>query len=130
MAEAMLDEDLKVLGHLRGYPDDLHHFSNMIKQANPRGMSALRLVLSRPAASDSLIAAVCRQVADGVSILNTVEVAERFGVPPRQFLDETAVRPDFPAPLFAAGHRRIWREADIQTYLDDRRTDAPGRPES
>ncbi len=126
----MLDEDLKVLSHLRGYPDDLHHFSNMIKQANPRGMSALRLVLIRPAASDSLIAAICRQVADGVSILNAVEVAERFGVPPRQFLDETAARPDFPAPLFAAGHRRIWREDDIQTYLRDHRTGAPGRLES
>ncbi|MGH7185717.1 MAG: hypothetical protein ACREIB_05505, partial [Pseudomonadota bacterium] len=107
----------------------LHHFSNMIKQANPRGLSALRLVLSRPAASDSLIAAVCRQVADRVSIVNAVEAAERFSVPPRQFLDEIAARPDFPAPLFAAGHRRIWRETDVQTYLTTRGTGALGRPE-
>jgi hypothetical protein len=126
MAEGMLDEDLKVLGHLRGYPDDLHHFSNMIKQANPRGMSALRLVLSRPAAADSLIAAICRQVADGVAILNAVEAGERFGVPPRQFLDEIAARPDFPAPLFAAGHRRIWRESDIQAYVAAHGAGGPG----
>ncbi len=112
----MVDDDLKVLVHLRGYPEDLHHFSNMIKQANPRGTSALRLVLSRPAASDSLIAAICRAVADGVSVLSAVEAAERFSVPPRQFLDEIAARSDFPAPLFAAGHRRIWRAVDIETY--------------
>jgi len=130
MDEATLDEDLKVLAHLRGYPEDLHHFSNLIKQANPRGMSALRLVLSRPAASDSLIAAVCRQVADGVSILNAVEAAERFGVPPRQFLDEVAGSADFPAPVFASAHRRIWRESDIQRYLAHRATGGPDRPES
>jgi len=126
MAEGMLDEDLQVLGHLRGYPDDLHHFSNMIKQANPRGMSALRLVLSRPAATDSLIAAICRQVADGVPIVSAVEAAERFSVPPRQFLDEIAARPDFPAPVFAAGHRRIWRATEIQAYLAAHGTGAPG----
>lgn len=117
MHDAMLDEDLKVLAHLRGYPEDLHHFSNLIKQANPRGLSALRLVLSRPAGSDSLIAAVCRQVADGVPILNAVEAAERFGVPPRQFLDEIAGGADFPPPLFASGHRRIWRQRDIDAYM-------------
>jgi hypothetical protein len=117
MDEPMLDEDLKVLSHLRGYPEDLRHFSTLIKQANPRGTSALRLVLSRPAASDSLIAAVCRQVADGVAIVSAVEAAERFGIPPRQFLDEIAGREGFPAPLFASGHRRIWRQSDIEAYL-------------
>ncbi len=124
----MLDEDLKVLAHLRGYPEDLHHFSNMIKQANPRGMSALRLVLSRPAASDSLIAAICRYVADGVPVVSAVEAAERSSVTPRQFLDEIASRPDFPAPLFAAAHRGIWRTSDVEAYLAQHGTpgDHPG----
>jgi hypothetical protein len=42
MAEQQFDEDLKVLSHLRGYPEDLRHYSNLIKQSHPRGMSALR----------------------------------------------------------------------------------------
>lgn len=109
-------DDLKVLAHLRGYPDDLQRFSNMIKQAHPRGTSALRLVLGRPVASNSLVAAVCRAVADGVPIATAVEAAERFGMPPAQFLAAIASRPDFPRPLFAAGHRRLWRLADLDAY--------------
>lgn len=111
------DEDLKVLAHLRGYADELKTFSNTIKQANPRGMSALRLVLGRPASTTSLVAAVCRYVADGIAIASAVEAAERFGVPPRRFLDEVAARPDFPTPLFAHEHRRLWRLADVDAYL-------------
>lgn len=52
------EDDLRVLAHLRGYPDDLRHFSNLIKQA----------------------------------------------------------RADFPAPLFAVEHRRLWRRADVEEY--------------
>lgn len=116
MAADAFDEDLKVLGHLRGYPDEVKTFGNTIKQSNPRGMSAVRLVLGRPASATSLIAAVCRYVADGVAIASAVEVAERFGLPPRRFLDEVAARPDFPAPLFAHEHRRLWRLSDIDAY--------------
>ncbi|MDR7481524.1 MAG: hypothetical protein QN203_03340 [Armatimonadota bacterium] len=112
----MLGDDAKVLTHLRGYTEDLRHYSNLIKQAHPRGISALRLVLSRPQASDSLIAAVCRAVAEGIPIVSAVEAAEQFGLPPRRFLDEVAARPDFPAPLFASGHRRIWRAEDVARY--------------
>jgi len=110
------EEDLKVLAHLRGYPEDLRHYSNLIKQAHPRGMSALRMVLSRPTSSASLIAAIARSLSEGVPIISVIEAAELFAVPPRQFLDEIAARPDFPAPVFAAEHRRIWRRADIETY--------------
>ncbi|HET8680129.1 MAG TPA: hypothetical protein VFM39_08395, partial [bacterium] len=116
MASEPFEEDLKVLAHLRGYPEDLRHYSNLIKQAHPRGISALRQVLSRPPSSASLVAAVCRYVADGVPIASAIEAAELFEVPPRTFLDEIASRPDFPAPLFAADHRRIWRLADLETY--------------
>jgi hypothetical protein len=111
-----LEEDLKVLAHLRGYPEDLRHYSNLIKQAHPRGMSALQMVLGRPAASASLIAAIARSVSEGVPIVSAIEAAELFEVPPRQFLDEIASRPDFPDPLFAADHRRIWRRADVEAY--------------
>ncbi len=112
----MFDEDLKVLVHLRGYPEDLRHYSNLIKQAHPRGMSAVRMVLSRPASSASLIAAIARSLSEGVPIISAIEAAEQFAVPPRQFLDEIAARPDFPAPVFAADHRRIWRRADVEAY--------------
>jgi hypothetical protein len=110
------EEDLKVLAHLRGYPEDLRHYSNLIKQSHPRGMSAVRLVLGRPASSTSLIAAVCRYVSEGVPIASAVEAAELFGTPPGQFLSDIASRPDFPPPLFAAEHRRIWRRADLEAY--------------
>jgi len=110
------EEDLKVLAHLRGYAEDLRHYSNLIKQAHPRGMPALGLVLGRPASSTSLIAAVCRYVSEGVPIASAVEAADLFGVPPGRFLSEIASRADFPVPLFAAEHRRIWRLDDIETY--------------
>lgn len=117
MDGGFIEEDLKVLAHLRGYPEDLHHYSNLVKQAHPRGISALGLVLGRPAAMDSLIAAVCRAVASGVPIASAVEAAERLGVPTAQFLDEIASREDFPAPIFASGHRRLWRLEEIEAYL-------------
>jgi hypothetical protein len=119
--QALFEEDLKVLSHLRGYVDDLRHYSNLIKQAHPRGMPALTLVLGRPAASDSLIAAVCRYVASGTPIASAVEAAELFGVPPAAFLEEIASRPGFPEPLFAAGHRRLWRREDLDAYRSERR---------
>lgn len=123
MDQQVFEEDLRVLAHLRGYSEDLRHFSNLIKQAHPRGMSALKLVLGRPAASDSLIAAVCRSVADGVEIASAVEAAELFGVPPAVFLNHVAARPDFPQPLFASAHRRIWRRADLDAYQAVRKSE-------
>lgn len=115
-ADDLFQRDTLVLQHLRGYPEELRHYSNLIKQAHPRGMSALDFVLRRPAASDSFIAAVCRLVAGGEEILSAVEAAEWFGVSPRAFLEEIAARPDFPAPLFANAAKRLWRAADVQTY--------------
>lgn len=109
--------DTLVLQHLRGYPDELRHYSNLIKQAHPRGMSALDFVLRRPAASDSMIAAVCRLVAAGETIYSAVEAAERFNLPPRAFLETMAARPDFPVPLFVSGERRLWRAGDVDAYI-------------
>ncbi len=116
MADELYQRDTLVLAHLRGYPEDLRHYSNLIKQAHPRGTSALDFVLRRPAASDSFIAAICRQVAAGEAVLSAVEAAERFGVNPRAFLETIAARPDFPAPLFASADKRIWRAGDVDAY--------------
>lgn len=117
MDDELYQRDTLVLAHLRGYPEELRHYSNLIKQAHPRGMSALDFVLRRPTASDSFIAAVCRLVAAGEEVLSAVEAAERFGVKPRAFLETIAAKPDFPAPLFASGDRRIWRAADIEAKV-------------
>jgi hypothetical protein len=116
MGEELYQRDTLVLQHLRGYPEELRHYSNLIKQAHPRGMSALDFVLRRSAASDSFIAAVCRLVAAGEEVLSAVEAAERFGVPPRAFLETIAARPDFPAPLFASAEKRVWRAGEIEAY--------------
>ncbi len=116
MDQVVFEEDLRVLTHLRGYAEDLRHYSNLIKQAHPRGMSALKLVLGRPAATDSLIATVCRYVASGTPIVSAVEAAELFGVPPGTFLSDVASQPGFPEPVFAIGHRRVWRRDDLDAY--------------
>src|SRR3989337_2091581 len=60
MADDLYQRDTLVLAHLRGYPEELRHYSNLIKQAHPRGMSALDFVLRRPAASDSSFATARR----------------------------------------------------------------------
>lgn len=108
--------DLEVLAHLRGYPEDLARFANLMKQAHPHGKTAIDVVLGRPAAEDSLVVAVCRSVAEGVPVLNAVEAADLWGVPPRRFLEEVASRPGFPAPLFAREHRRLWRRPEVEAY--------------
>ena len=115
--EDAFQRDTLVLRHLRGYPEELRHYSNLIKQAHPRGISALDLVLRRPAASDSFVAAVCRLVAAGEEVLSAVEAAERFGLPPRTFMETIAARPDFPPPLFARDNRRVWRARDVEEAL-------------
>ncbi|MBI3974810.1 MAG: hypothetical protein HY334_00285 [Armatimonadetes bacterium] len=120
MDNDLYQRDALVLRHLRGYPEELRHYSNLIKQAHPRGMSALDFVLRRPAASDSLIAAICRQIAAGEKVLSAVEAAERFGVTPRTFLETIAAAPDFPAPFFANGDRRLWRAGDIEELAPTR----------
>lgn len=109
-------DDLEVLAHLRGYPEEFTRFANLMKQAHPRGKTALAVVLGRPAAEDSLVTAVCRNVAQGVPVLNAVEIAELWGLPPGRFLDEVASRPGFPAPLFAQEHRRLWRRQEVEAY--------------
>ena len=68
--------DLMVLRHLRGFPDELHRFSNAVKQAH--GRSAVDLFLSRPAPPDSFLAALCRAVLDGTRRDGTARATIRF----------------------------------------------------
>ena len=114
--EQAFPQDFKVLEHLRGYPEELRRYSNLLKQTHPRGQSAVEFLLKRPASGD-FVEAVCRLVQDGVEIVSAVEAADLAGVSPRAFLDEVASRPDFPAPLFRQEHRALWRRADVDAYL-------------
>lgn len=114
--EQAFPQDFKVLEHLRGYPEELRRYSNLVKQTHPRGQSAVEFLLKRPSTGD-FVEVVCRLVRDGVEIVNAVEAAELVGVPPRAFLDEVASRPDFPAPLFRQDHRALWRRAEVDAYL-------------
>jgi len=112
--------DVKVLGHLRGYPEELRRYSNLIKQANPRGVSAVEFVLRRPPSGD-FVEAIARAVRAGEEVVTAVGAAEMAGIPPRAFLEELAARPDFPPPLYRRDHRALWRRAEVQAYLDRRR---------
>ncbi len=115
--DSAFDLDFKVLIHLRGYPEELRRYSNLMKQSHPRGTSAVEFLLKRPVAPDGFVEAICRLVRDGEDILSAVEVAERVGFSPRAFLEEVASQPDFPPPLFRQMHRRVWRTADVEAYL-------------
>lgn len=109
--------DFKVLEHLRGYPDDLKRYSNLIKQVHPRGMSAVEFLLKRPAATDDFVAQVSRLVRDGEEIMSVVEAAEAASLEPKAFLDSVASDPEFPQPLFRKDHKAVWRRADVEAYL-------------
>jgi len=109
--------DFEVLQHLRGYPEELHRYANLMKQTHPRGMSAVAFLLGRAGAQEGFLEAICRMVSAGEDAVSAVEAAELAGVPPKGFLDEIASRPDFPAPVFRADHRAVWRKADVERYL-------------
>lgn len=107
--------DFKVLAHLRGYPEELRRYSNLLKQTHPRGVSAVDFLLKRPGSGD-FVEAVCRLVRDGEEIVSAVEAAELLSVPPKTFLEDLAARPRFPAPLYRQDHRAVWRRADVEAY--------------
>ena len=64
-------------------------------------------------------------MSEGAPIASAVEAAELFGEPPGQFLDETASRADFPAPLFAVEHKPYLARADIGAYRGRHAPDGP-----
>jgi hypothetical protein len=106
------DLDLSVLRHLRGYPEELRRFSNLMKQAHSNGRTAAEYFLSRPVAGDSFVAALCRLVKAGEDIVTVVEAAEMLGVAPSRLLELSAA-PGIPRPLWGEGRHQVWRRADI-----------------
>jgi hypothetical protein len=110
-------QDAAVLAHLRGYPDDLRRFANLVKQTHPRGTSAVEFLLRRPPAGE-FVEALARAVRDGVEIVTAVEAAALAKRTPQEFLQALAARPDFPAPLYRRDHRAIWRRAEVLAYLE------------
>jgi hypothetical protein len=106
------DLDLSVLGHLRGYPEELRRFSNLMKQAHPNGRTAAEFYLSRPVADDSFVAALCRLVKAGEDIVTVVEAAEMLGVAPSRLL-EPSTAAGVPRPVWGEGRYQVWRRADI-----------------
>lgn len=132
MAEP-LERDIEVLQHLRGYPEELHRFANLMKQTNPRGMSAAAFLLNRAGAQDGFLETICRLVSAGESLLTAVEAAEAAGLRPQAFLDDLASRADFPTPIFRQERRVIWQKADVERYLQSHPAlaspPAPGPPD-
>lgn len=107
------DLDAIVLHHLRGFPEELHRFGNVVKQAH--GRSGVEFFLSRPAPQDSFLAALCRAALNGEDVVTVVEAAEVLRRPAAALLtpeSESAL----PAPLWGTGRHRLWRRADIMRY--------------
>ncbi len=109
------DLDLAVLAHLRGYPEELRRFSNLMKQAHPNGRTAAEFFLSRPVAEGSFVAELCRLVQAGEDIATVVEAAEVLHVTPTGVL-ELAPAPGFPRPLWGVGRHMLWRRGDIVAF--------------
>jgi hypothetical protein len=116
--------DVAVLAHLRGYPEELRRFSNLMKQAHPRGRTAAELFLLRPTAQHSFLAALCRLVQAGEDVVTVVEVAEWLGVAPAALLDPARAA-TLPPPVFGAGRYRIWRRADLPPGRSDPAAGSP-----
>ena len=56
--------DVKVLEHLRGYPEDLRRYSNLMKESHLRGRSAVAFLPGRPSSGD-FVETVCAVEAAG-----------------------------------------------------------------
>ncbi|MDR5682818.1 MAG: hypothetical protein QN163_02150 [Armatimonadota bacterium] len=102
----MTDPDLAVLHHLRGFPDELERYANLVKQAHPRGRSAIAMIIQRPG-PDSFLRRVVRAVHDGERIVTTVDAAERLGMTPAELLRRLDAG-ELPLPLFRDGRKVIW----------------------
>ncbi len=97
--------DLAVLAHLRGFPDDLQRYANLIKHAHPQGKSAVAMIIHRP--GSGFLRRLCELVASGEDVVTTVEAAELVGLTVEALLAclESGTLPE---PLYRAGARAIW----------------------
>jgi hypothetical protein len=115
--------DATVLHHLRGFPEELQRFGNVLKQTH--GRSAVEFFLSRPAPVDSFLAALCRAARDGEDVVTVIEAAEIIGRPPAALLtpDSEAA---LPPPWWGTGRHRLWRRGDILRYAGGAAADGAG----
>ncbi|HKX17631.1 MAG TPA: hypothetical protein VJT33_06420 [bacterium] len=105
--------DAIVLHHLRGFPEELQRFANVIKQSH--GRSAVEFFLSRPAPADSFLAALCRAARDGEDVVTVIEAAELLGRPPAALLTPES-EASLPPPYWGTDRHRLWRRTEITRY--------------
>ncbi|MCS7174011.1 MAG: hypothetical protein N0A24_11720 [Armatimonadetes bacterium] len=104
-------QDLEVLPHLRGFPEDLARFTNLLKQAHPRGRSAIGLIIHRPG-PDRFLRRVCEAVARGEAILTTYEAAALLGLPAGELVRRLEAG-ELPEPVYREGQKLIWRREQL-----------------
>src|SRR2546427_2727452 len=92
--------DFAVLEHLRGYPEELHRYANLMKQTHPRGMSAVEFLLRRAGAQDGFLETICRMVKGGETAVTAVEAGRPARGPPRAIPGGRAARARFSGPVF------------------------------
>ncbi len=112
--ELALTLDLQVLAHLRGFPEELERYANLVKHAHPRGRSACALIIHRPGPR-GFLRRLCQLVAAGVPVVTTWEAAALLGVEPPQLLEMVA-RGQLPPPEFQEGWRIIWRRQAVEGW--------------
>ena len=105
--------DVAVLRHLRGFPEELQRFGNIVKQAH--GRSAVEFFLSRPAPADSFLAALCRAARDDDNVVTVIEAAEMLGRPAAALLTPESDAA-LPPPLWGTGRHRLWRRIEMLEY--------------
>jgi hypothetical protein len=111
-ADAALD--LAVIAHLRGFPEDLERYANLVKHAHPKGKSAVALIIHRP--GSGFLRRLCELVASGEDVVTTVEAAELVGVTVEGLLARLEGG-TLPAPLFRQGTRVIWSRPTLVEWL-------------
>ncbi|MDR7416510.1 MAG: hypothetical protein QN193_11550 [Armatimonadota bacterium] len=104
--------DLEVLPHLRGFAEELARFSNLLKQAHPRGRSAIGLIIHRPG-PDRFLRRVCEAVARGETILTTYEAADLLGLSAEELVRRLEAG-ELPEPVYREGRKIIWRREQLQ----------------
>lgn len=107
-----LDVDREVLTHLRGFPEELERYANLVKHAHPRGLSACGLIIHRPG-PEGFLWKLCQLVADRVPVVTTWEAADLLGTDPGQLL-ESLDQGRLPPPEFRDGPRVIWRRQALE----------------
>ena len=62
-------------------------------------------------------------------LLSTGDIAARLGVTRQWAVKKAVNRDDFPAPAQQTGRTRLWRAADVETWIAEHRPDADREPE-